>query len=130
MAASPPAVFGALASRRKAQALLGAILLLAAGPALGDCREKFERLQFRENDLPYYRIVDDLLACMGLEQHVGELDRLDRDMLMMNAIHYSWEKFRGKEADIKEQAYGEFIPEDKLRSFYDFVQDHKAPERE
>ena len=124
----PPTVFPAKGIRAKAG--LAGLLLLMPAPALGGCQEKFEWLQLRENDLPYYRIIDDLFACMGLEKHAGELDRLGRDMLMMDAIHYSWEEFRGKESDLKGQAYGEFLPEDKLRAFYEFVQDHRAPEPE
>ena len=108
--------------------LLAALLAHGSGAAAGNCAVQLQAIQLRENTLPDPGLINRVLACTGMERHIQDLDRLDRDLLLVRALHFPWEKFRTMESDIRDRAYGEFVPDEVLKGFFRFVQEHKASE--
>lgn len=108
------------------QYLLITVLLTAGSKSVagGDCSETFDGLALDPNKLPAVDTTESLYKCFGIAEHLRGFDRLERDLVIMDAMNNSWPQFRQSEVSGRDKTYGEQFPIERLREFHTFIRRH------
>ncbi|HEY5995019.1 MAG TPA: hypothetical protein VIU46_10535 [Gallionellaceae bacterium] len=106
--------------------IVAGMVCLLAGQAYATGTNECARLEGKgaghSGKLPPMVEVDKLIECAGMTQDVAELDRLDRDLLVVRAQYSTLEQLREKKTDTDPpRKYSELAPAKRLEKFKQLV---------